>query len=354
MDGATIRRVMQTGYQGHPSDFDPRAYGSGGTKLAQELMRSRLVQVPKDIEKIKFVQRINGKLIAAFERKDLLYDCMQKRSDILFHGEGYPKTEQAMHAVTAFLFALAYNAEQFNSGTVPKIALAFKDGNFSEEQLIDLQEQWIASFRGIKGAWRIPMLNQEVQVIDLLKSPKDMEHGKYMEFTGSLICAIFSIDPQEIGMRWQYAQNVLSENPGARLKHSKDRGLNDLLGQLADHFNRIMYFAGWGTKYCFEFTGIEPEDSKERSQLESEAVKRDTTVNELRKQKDMKPIDGGDIILDPTYMQGVQAAQMAEQGEEPGEEPEGFGEDMGSAADEAVEDIFKAARKVKTARTLLI
>ncbi len=358
LDGGTIRRVMQTGYTGNYTDFDPRAYSVTNTKLSKEMIASKMIQVPKDIEKIKFVQRINGKLIAAFERKDMIYDSMQKRSDVMFYGEGYPRTEQAMHAVTAFLFALAYNAEQFNFGTVPKIALAFKDGNFSESQLIDLQDQWISSFRGIKGAWRIPMFNQEVSVIDLLKSPKDMEHGKYMEFTGSLICAIFNIDPQEIGMRWQYSQNVLNDNAGSRLKHSKDRGLNDLLGQLADHFNKIMYFAGWGQKYRFEFTGIEPEDSKERSLLETEAVKRDLTVNELRKQKDMPPIEGGDIILDPTYMQGLQAAQMAEQEAQQAEGAEGgsagFDEDMGNAVDETVDDIFKAARPVKTARTLLI
>lgn len=358
MDGALIHRVVRAGYRGEVTDFDPRAYDTGNTKLGQELLEARLAQIPEDVEKIKFVQRINGRLSAAYENKDLILDYTQKRTDLLFADEGYPKTEQALHAVTAFLFALAYNAEQFNSGTIPKIALAFKDGNFSEEQLINLQDQWIAAFRGIKGAWRIPMLNQEVQVIDLLKNPKDMEHSKYMEFTGSLICAIFNIDPQEIGMRWQYAQNVLNDNSGSRLKHSKDRGLNDLLGQMADLFNRIMYFAGWADKYYFAFTGIEPDDAKERSALETEAVKRDTTINELRKKKDMEPIEGGDIILDPTFMQGIQQAQMAEDaGGEPGEfegAPGGAEDVFGEAADEAVEDMFKADKRVKSARTLLI
>jgi len=244
LDSATIRRVARTGYYGTRTDFDPRAYTPMNTTLAKEMMESKLIQVPEELEKIKFVQRYNGRLCAAYRRQDLIFDSMQKRTDLLFNGYGFPRTEQAMQAVTAFLFALAYNAEQFNSGTIPKIALSFKDGNFSEAQLIALQDAWIAACRGIRGAWRIPIFNQEVQVIDLLKSPKDMEHGRYMEFMAALICAIFNIDPEELALRFQYSQRAMNENAGARLKHSKDRGLNDLLGQLADLFNRIMYFAG--------------------------------------------------------------------------------------------------------------
>lgn len=339
IDGATIRRVSKlSGYRGGKSDFDPRSYIPMDNEIQRRMYEAKIELIP-DIDNIAFVQEINGRYLAAFTHQDLIFEQLQKRTDLRFAGYGYSPLEQAMNAITAFLFAVAYNAEAFNSGTIPKIALAFKDGNFSEEQLIALQSEWLANFQGIKGAWRIPILNREVQTIDLLKSPRDMEYGKYLDTMGSLICSVLGVDPAEIGLKFQQGQNVMFENQGARLHFSKDRALNDLLGGIANMFNMIMRQIGWSDKYKFIFTGIEPEDAKEKSQLRSEAVKRDKTVNELRAEQDLPPDPYGDIILDPTYLQYRQSKEAESQAGG----SEDFGnEEMGGAVDEAVDDIFKA------------
>lgn len=372
LDGATIRRVLSTGYRGTKSDFDPRLYvpSEDAAKIAAE----KLSLVPDDMSKIAFVQTINGRFTAAYTRKDLIVDSMQKRTDIRYYGYGYSPLEQAMSAIVAFLWSMAYNAEAFNSGTLPKIALAFKDGNFSEAQLIALQDQFLANFRGVYGAWRIPMLNADVQAIDLLKSPRDMEYMKYLEFMGSLICAVMGIDPMEIGMRWQFAQQVLSENPGGRLKFSKDRGLNDLLGAVENVFDKLLMHLGVSDKYKFEFTGVDPENAEKKSKLRSEAVKRDRTVNELRAEDDLPPIEGGDILLDPTYLQ-FRMMQSSGGGEEGGAESGGGASEgaegdaefdwdkllsgtIDDALDEAVDDVSidmsKARLLRRNVRTLLL
>ncbi len=366
LDGSTIRRVAKSGYRGSKGDFDPRAYIALDTKALKELTEAKFDLIPEDMEKVAFVQQMNAKLVAAYTREDLIFDSQQKRTDTRYYGYGYPKLEQAMNAVTAFLFGLAYNAEAFNSGTLPKMALAFKDGNFSEEQLIGLQEQFIANFRGIQGPWRIPMFNTDVTTIDMFKSPRDMEYMKYLEFAGSLICAVMGIDPMEIGLRFQQAQQVLGENQGSRLHFSKNRGLNDMLGAIANVYNKILWQMKLGKKYKFEFTGIEPEDREQKSKIDSEAVKRDTTINELRARKDMPPLEHGDLILDPTYLQYLQGKEM--EGQEGGDEFGGGDEFAGEgpqapggaenvfeeATDEAVDEMFKAKLPQKKARTLLI
>lgn len=337
IDGATIKRVSKiTGYRGNKSDFDPRSFVAFGSDQARDIYAEKKLLVPEP-EQIKFVQEINGRLVAAFKADDIIFQQLQKRTDLRYAGYGYSMLEQAMNAITAFLWAVAYNAEAFNSGTIPKIALAFKDGNFSEEQLIALQDEWIANFRGIKGAWRIPILNREVQSIDLLKSPRDMEYGKYLDTMSALICAVMGVDPAEIGLRFQQGQNVMFENQGARLKMSKDRALNDLLGGIANIFNTLMIHIGWGKRYKLEFTGVEPEDNKLQSQLRTEAVKRDKTVNESRAEQDLPPDPYGDIILDPTYLQYRMSKEGQEQGSMGGQE-----EDFGSTIDEAADEVFKA------------
>lgn len=385
LDGATIKRVVQTGYSGSRDDFDPEFFIVSDNKMADRLAEAKLALVPEDISEIRYIQEINGRYVAAFRAKDIIVDSLQKRAEVRYYGVGYSPLEQAVAVVSAFLYGLAYNAEQFNSGTVPKIGLSFKDGNFSTAQMLEMQDQWIANHRGPAGRWRLPIFNKEVNVLDFLKSAQDMEYMKYMEFTGSLIASVMGFDLAEAGLRYGQAQNVLNENVDAKQKFSKDRGLHDILSGCESLFNRVMRLAGWSKRYVFQFTGISPEDADAKSRLETDAVRRDLTVNELRKQKDRKPIKGGDIILDPTFLQNLQNIEMNEQqeagggedddfpGEEeggplPGGAPEGGGapagdegDEIGAAVDGAVDeaideagDVFKAFDPARSrVRTLL-
>lgn len=353
LDGATIRRVVHSGYKGSKSDFDPRTYIHNDSAIYKKLIEEKISLIPNP-EDIAYVQVVEGRPRAAYRRQDLILDSMNKRTDLRFHGQNYSCLEQAMSAVTAFLNGLNFNSEAFSSGTLPKIALAFKDGNFSEEQLIALQEEFIANFRGAAGAWRIPLINAEVTAIDLNKSPRDMEYMKYLEFTGALICAIYGIDSAELGLRFQQAQNVMSENMGARTSYSKDRGLNDLLGALQNIYNKVLKLSDKSDQYIFAFTGIEPEDRETASKLRTEALKSYKTVDEIRAEEDMKPLpDGkGEIILDPSWIQNKQNAEMSQMG---GEEEGGFDEnpDIDEVIDESFDDMFKAINPNKI-RTLLI
>lgn len=351
LDGATIRRVVHTGYSGSKTDFDPRSYIHESSEIYQKLIKDKISLIP-EMEKIAYVQVVDGRPRAAYRREDLILDSMNKRTDLRFHGQNYSCLEQAMSAVTAFLNGLNFNSEAFSSGTLPKIALAFKDGNFSEDQLISLQEEFIANFRGAAGAWRIPLINAEVSAIDLNKSPRDMEYMKYLEFTGALTCAIFGIDSAELGLRFQQAQSVMSENMGARTSYSKDRGLNDLLGSIQNIFNKMLRLANKSDQYIFLFTGIEPEDRETASKLRTESLKSYKTVDEVRAEEDLEPLPDkqGEVILDSVWFQNKQGDQMAQD-----DESEDFdaGEAVDEAVDESFDDMFKAVNP-DTVRNILV
>ena len=74
----------------------------------------------------------------------------------------------------------------------------------------------------------------------------------------------------------------------------------------------------------------------------------------MRAKRDDPPLEGGDILLDPTYMQNLQTVEQAKQAEAAEAEGEMDDEDIGGAVDETIDDMFKAKRRVKTAKTLLI
>lgn len=356
VDGATIKKVVFGGLNGNKSDVDPRYNYVPQNKLEQELIDARIQAVPP-VDKIAFVQEIMGQLVSAYEYKDLHLQISRKRTNIMKYHYGYAKTEQAVHVISAFLFALAYNMEAFNNGTLPKIAINYKDRSFSQEQLQLMQDQWLANFKGSQGVWKIPILTGQVEVMDLLKNPRDMEYMKYTEFVGSLILSVFTVDSAELGLRYGQAQNVLNENQEGKQKHSRDRGLVDLLTILEQNMESIFNKFGY-TKYRLRFTGIRDEDSDQKLKREGQEVKIYKTVNELRKVNDLEPIDGGDIILDPTYLQNIQAVrqeqQMAEQqGGMGGEAVDEGGEvtDEGGDDDFDFSELFKAEKP--RVRTLL-
>lgn len=366
LDGAHIKRVIEGGYGGHRADFDPRSYLVANDDFEKKLSQARLDLIPSDIQKIRFVQEIDGRLLAAFTRKDMIFDSHQKRTDIRYAGFGYPPIEQAITVVTAFLFGLAYNAESFNSGTIPKVALAFEQGNYTQDQLVQFQDQWLANFQGMYGAFRIPLLNGKVNAIDLMKSPRDMEYMKYLEFTGALILSIMGFDSAEIGLRFQQAQNVLSENVDSRMQFSKDRGLIDIMSQCETLCNKIMQAFGW-FKYRFRFVGLTSDDRSQKLDFEAKEVQNKITVNELRAKSDMKPIKGGDIILNPTFLQNINSINQQEQQAQSGQddsqdfppsegESSDYADELSDLTDEQLDEMFKARKydpKKISMRTLI-
>ena len=74
-------------------------------------------------------------------------------------------------------------------------------------------------------------------------------------------------------------------------------------------------------------------------------VKTYKTVNEVRKEKDMEPIEGGDTLLDPVFAQG-KMGEAGGMGEGESEDP------YGDMVDESFDDIFKA--KKLEPRTMLL
>lgn len=350
VDGATIKKVVYGGLNGQQSDVDPRYNYVAQNKLEQELMRARVKSIPP-VDRIAYVQEIQNQLVAGYEYKDLHLQISRKRTNIMKYHYGYAKTEQAVHVISAFLFALAYNMEAFNNGTLPKIALNYKDKSFSQEQLQMMQDQWLANFKGLQGVWKIPILTGQVEVMDLLKNPRDMEYMKYTEFVGSLILAVFSVDSAELGLRYGQAQNVLNENQEGKQKHSRDRGLVDLLTILEQNMETIFNKFGI-TKYRLRFTGIRDEDSKQKLDREAQEVKIRKTVNEIRKANDDPPIEGGDIILDPTFLQNIQAMRQEKQQQEMAEQDQGGMEgEMDGEEDFDFSALFKSEKP--RVRTLL-
>ena len=56
---------------------------------------------------------------------------------------------------------------------------------------------------GVMQAWKTPVVEADVDWIDLQKNNRDMEYTSWMEYLIKLSCAIYSIDPTEIRLGYK-------------------------------------------------------------------------------------------------------------------------------------------------------
>lgn len=347
LDGATILPVLPGGFYGSTSQVG-FGISSNWNKLSEEIRKAKLAQVPP-IEEIAYIQELlygtsGGGVTAAFRETDLIYDLGNELNDVRYYKQGLSVVEKANVAIVAFINSLTFNSNGLSRGAIPKVAIAMgKDSNYTQEQLEDMQDEWQANFEAMDGQWNIPLLNGDAKVLPFLQTNRDMEYQKYMEFVGALTCSIMGVDSSELGLRLNQAQAVLSENTDGKQIFSKNRGTREMLNGFNYIGNRFLKICGYdfAKDFVFRFNGLSTEDKNFEADLRKKNVETYKTVNEIRAEADLLPLEHGDILLNSIYMQAKQAADMSQQGgEQPGQDQtEEDNSDFGDLSDEDMNDI---------------
>lgn len=155
-----------------------------------------------------------------------------------------------------------------------------------------------------------------------------------------------------------------------KLKNSKDRGLRPLLDDVAQWLNVHLIWQ-LDPRYKLAFVGLDAKSADQAVDLSQKKVRFLQTVDEIRAEDDLPPLpDGkGDVILDSTWLQFVQAKEAQEQGGDMGgpmgEPPMGDGNaemPMGDGApqedaspseddqDEMIRQVYQSAEQEKSFR----
>ncbi len=319
MDGATILPILPGGFYGSTSSIGT-GIGLSYNRLTDAIRKAKLENIPP-VEEIAYIQELlygssGGGVTAAFRDTDLIYDLSNELNDIRYYKQGFSVVEKANVAIVAFINSLTFNSNGLSRGAIPKIAIAMgKESGYTQDQLEDAQDEWMANFSSMDGQWNIPLLNGDAKVLNLLPNNRDMEYQKYMEFVAAITCAEIGVDPAELGLRLNQAQQVLSENQDAKQIFSKNRGVKDILNGFVYIVNRFLEMSNipFAQDWKFRFNGLSTEDKGFEADLRKKAVETDTTINEIRKQKDMPPDPYGDIICNPQYIQYRLQKEAAEQ-----------------------------------------
>lgn len=277
-------------------------------------------------DRVAYVQIINGQIENIYSHSDLAFGVRNPRTDIYVQGYGYGELEQLITIVTAHLNAEEYNRKFFTQGSSPKGILNMRGDNWTPEQLEMFRRHWTAQVSGVENSWKTPILQSEgIEWIDLNKSNAEMEFGKWMEYLIKIACGVFLIDPAELNfdLHGGVQQTPLFESSQEwKLKASRDRGLKPILRFIAKMLNKHI-IDQIDDHFTLEFVGLDEMSEQEKHEMLVEQISSYMTLNEARRSLDLPDLPGGDIPMNPVYVQALSAQQQQQQQQQEQQPPEG-------------------------------
>lgn len=262
-----------------------------------------------------YVQVYQNVKVSEFYPWELCFGVRNPSTSIFANGYGCSELEELINVVTSLLWGDEYNRRFFSQGSAPKGMLRVK-GAVNETALQQFKQQWQSMITGVMQSWKTPVVNQDVEWIDLQKNNRDMEYSSWMEYLIKIACAIFNIDPIEIG--WDISRSsgrngLFEGGQEKRLQNSKDKGLYPLLKFLQRKINKYIV-EQIHPDYEFVFMGLNGMTIDQELDLDIKKVQAFATINEIREKYEMKPLEGGDIIENAVFVQSKNAAAMGAQG----------------------------------------
>lgn len=315
VDASTIRIYADKDSFGARENFHSRKPPSRYPVARDPFATMSMYNEPRR-EDIAYVQVFNGQIRHAFTRDELAFGVRNPRTDVYQQGYGYSELEQLITIITAHLYAEEYNRRFFMQGSAPKGLLVFKGDTMTEDQLEGFKRQWRANLEGVENSWKTPIMQSEqgIDWINLNATNREMEYGQWMEYLIKITCGVFLIDPAELNfdLAGGVQQTPLFESSSEwKLKASRDRGLKPLLRFLAKMINDHI-IAKIDDHFVFDFVGLDELTEQEKHELRKEQVASYMTLNEIRRAEDLPDVDGGDMILNPTYIQALQVRSQLE------------------------------------------
>ena len=260
-----------------------------------------------------YVQIYQNAKVNEFYPWELCFGVRNPSTSIHANGYGCSELEDLINVVTSMLWGDEYNRRFFSQGSAPKGLLRIKGTN-NEAALQQFKQQWQSMITGVMQGWKTPVVEADVDWIDLQKNNRDMEYTSWMEYLIKIACAIYSIDPTEIG--WDISRSggnsgLFEGSQAERLQHSKDKGLYPLLKFIQRKLNKYIV-EQINPDFELVFMGLNGMTIDDELDMDIKKVNSFQTLNEIREKWELEPLEGGDIPENATFIQAKNAAAQQE------------------------------------------
>lgn len=269
---------------------------------------------------------------------ELGFGIRNKSSNIRRNGYGTSELETLVEIITWILWGMQYNGNFFSQGSQPKGFINVKNANISNSTLNEFRQAWSQTMKGVQNSHRVPVINGiDLEWIDLQKNNRDMEFNEWLKFLIIISCAVYRIDPTELGFQFKdQAQIFGQDGQKQRLQHSREKGLKPLLIFLQNIITEYLV-SELNEDFEFVFTGIEVEDEEAQVKLDKDKLEMGmVAMQDIFKKYSGREFDPeNDIILNQVY----QTAQATKQQQEMyGASVPGESEEKGVPMDEEIEE----------------
>ena len=262
----------------------------------------------------QYVQVYQNAVINEFYPWELCFGVRNPNTSIYSNGYGCSEMEELINIITSMLWGDEYNRRFFSQGSAPKGLLRVK-GGMNEQALQQFRQQWQAMISGVMQSWKTPVVDADVDWIDLQKNNRDMEYSSWMEYLIKQACAIYSIDPSEIG--WDISRSggnsgLFEGSQAERLQHSKDKGLYPILKFIQRKINKYIV-SQINPEFEFVFMGLNGMTVEQELDHDLKKLNSFMTVNEIRRKYDLPEIeDVGEVVENSVFYQAYNAKKQAE------------------------------------------
>ncbi len=207
----------------------------------------------------------------------------------MYRGMGI--VQASARAIDTDTNAADWNRNYFYNSAVPMMALS-SDRKLSDVAYTRIQEEWNQKFKGTDNAHKWALLEEGLKATLLQTSQKDMEFLEGRKFNRTQILAMFRTSASILGITEDVNRANAEANEYTFSKHV-------LLPRIKRITNRITEDLAiqYDEKLIISFEDPVPEDKEFRLNEKEKSVGKWKTVNEIREEEGLDPVDGGDMLF---------------------------------------------------------
>lgn len=242
---------------------------------------------------VAYKQYIRGKLIAEFTADQMIYEMMNPRTDTPY---GLAPLESLIMVVTAALKSELYNLDFLTSGNIPEGLLSLPDG-WSTKQIDEFMNYFDALVSGNTAETAKMKPVPGGSTFTETKKRSDMAFKEFNDWLMRITCAMFDIQPQEIG----FTDQVNKANGSEQNDIATRRGILPLANLMMEIFNDIIQIDLGYPTLKFQYVGLEDRDQLLEAQTQAARLGAGIiTIDEARKEEGLDPIG-----IDRPYVLGI-------------------------------------------------
>lgn len=212
---------------------------------------------------------------------------------------GLSPVAHARQAIGTAIAAEAVAAHMFDSGLLVGGFLQAESNDITKQQADEAKRRWREKVSGPAKAYEVAVLSAGLKFVPTQLPPQDAQWLETRKFSVEEIARMFGV-PADLLFENSATGNTNAE---ARALSWVKFGLSSLLSRMEDRFSMHLLPRG---QFCeFDLGGLLRGDSLTQAQVHEIALgahgaKPWMTPNEIRALHNLRPLEGGDVLLPPS------------------------------------------------------